>query len=182
MSAPLDGPPLYPFDLSGYAFLERSDISRLNNQAATFNRIQEYNSTIRTAISLGNFDATYYQFSNATERQDFYEGQQLLIQRYPNSNCSVFADYRYLSPPPYAGLSTIYTGPGQETNVSRCAYQSTPTLMMSQTIENTRDLNTYIYVSSYNQSHPKRPYKFGTNDEKLAYIRACVFLNATPFN
>jgi hypothetical protein len=55
-------------------------------------------------------------------------------------------------------------------------------MMMSQTITNTRDINTYIYVSTYNQAHPKRPYKFGSNEEKIAYERACFAIKSIPFN
>ena len=99
----------YVFDLSGVRSKSMGEIMRMRTQWDTFERVENYNDVIYQRLKLGNRDKMYYQFQDREEANDYKNGQQLHISRYPNLSPSTFNSISnkpmpnvvFSSPPPY---------------------------------------------------------------------------------
>ena len=157
----------YVYDLSGVRSKSMSDIIRMRTQWETFERVENYNDIIYQRLKLGNREKMYYQYKDREEANDYKNGQQLHIARYPNLPPSTFNSISnkpmpnvvFSTPPPYVS-QTIK----QNSDFSN----SVPS---SEQTSNKSDLTIYQHVSTYNSVHTYK-YIFPSNEEQLAYHRA----------
>lgn len=158
----------FPVDLSGVRFKSRSDILKLQQQWTVFEQVENYNDVIYQRFSLGYRDKPYYQFRTNAELNEYRNGQELHILRYPAlASAGTFTSISSKSVPT---VSTILTQPSEFTQVPKCIGIST-TMTASERVAEQADLNIYIYVSTYNSDHVYK-YIFTGNEEKMSYHRA----------
>jgi hypothetical protein len=155
----------YLFDLSGVRCKTRGDITVMQRQWDTFERVENYNDIIFQRIQHGYRDRLYYQFANRQELSDYNIGQRLHILRYPWLSSSVFCS---ISQRPIT--STIVVPAPQYMQIPKCTLFST-SVSASEKTEQMGDLATYIHVSTYNNQHTYK-YIFTSAEERLAYHRA----------
>jgi hypothetical protein len=79
------------FDLSGFRFMNSSQLLRNRTEWNLFNTIQIYNSNVST-INATNKTVPYYVFKNFEEKMSFRRGQTLHVKRYPNSNWNAIVE------------------------------------------------------------------------------------------
>jgi hypothetical protein len=156
----------YPFDLSGVRCKSRGDITVMQRQWDTFERVENYNNIVFQRIQHGYRDRLYYQFANRQELSDYNVGQQQHILRYPWISSIEFCSY---SQKPITN-STIITPAPMYVQIARSTQFST-SVSASEKTEQIADLATYMYVSSYNSQHTYK-YIFTSAEERLAYHRA----------
>jgi hypothetical protein len=156
----------YPFDLSGVRFKSRADILRIQRQWDTFERIENYNDIIFQRFSLGYRDKTYWQFVNREELNDYRNGQELHVLRYPTLPAGTFASISGRTMPDVP----VLTQAPNYSQVSREILAPPPTLSSEHT-EKMADMSVYMHVSTYNSVHVYK-YIFQSNEEKMAYHRA----------
>ena len=139
----------------------------MQRQWDTFERIENYDDKIYQQFAAGNRSNMYYQFRDRSEANDYRNGQELHILRYPNLQPSTFDSIRNRPMPDVA----ITTPPSYYYNTpTRGVYFSTATTSSEQTSA-LADLSIYTHVSSYNATHVYK-YAFVSNEEQLAYHRA----------
>jgi hypothetical protein len=73
------------FDLSGFRFMNSSQLLLYRTDWDFYNKVQVYNSNVST-INATNKTVPYYVFKNFEEKASFTKGQFLHVKRYPNSN------------------------------------------------------------------------------------------------
>lgn len=157
----------YFFDLSGVKYKTQADIMAMQRQWDTFERVENYNDVIYQQFSAGNRANTYYQYRDRAEANDYRNGQELHILRYPYLPSSTFAS---ISNKPMPDV-LIKTPPSYYYNTpTRGVHFSTATTASEKTTANS-DLAIYSHVSSYNATHVYK-YAFVSNEEQLAYHRA----------
>ena len=152
------------FDLSGVKCKALGDINRLRQSWDTFERVENYDDIIYQKLSVGIRDSMFYQYKNREELNYYRIGQNLHEQRYPGVD---FTSIRNL---PFPDVSSITGIPTVNGPPKICGpFQNT--IANSERMNKMTDLNTYIYISSYNSQHAYK-YNFKSDDEKLAYNRA----------
>lgn len=156
----------YLFDLSGVRYKSRADILKMQRQWYTFERIENYNDVIYQRFSLGYRDKTYWQFVNREEMNDYKNGQELHILRYPTLPTGTFNS---ISGRPMPDVPVI-TQPPNFSQISRDIPVPT-SIPSSERTEKTSDMSIYMHVSTYNAGHVYK-YIFESNEEKMAYHRA----------
>lgn len=157
----------YVFDLSGVRSKSMGEIMRMRTQWDTFERVENYNDVIYQRLKLGNRDKMYYQFQDREEANDYKNGQQLHISRYPNLSPSTFNSISnkpmpnvvFSSPPPYVSHTIKPNGEFSEP------------ISSSEQTGIVNDNTIYQHVSTYNSLHTYK-YIFPSNEEQLAYHRA----------
>jgi hypothetical protein len=157
----------YPFDSSGLKYKSMSDIMRIRTQWETFERVENYNDIVYQKLTQGNRTEMYYQFRIGGELNDYRNGQQLHVLKFPNLPPSTFdsisdrplPNVTYTTPPPYVS----------QTIKQNAAFQEATSA--SEQTEQVNDLTIYTYVSTYNNQHTHQ-YIFPSNEEKIAYQRA----------
>ena len=156
----------YAFDLSGVKYKSRSDIFRMERQWNTFERVENFNDIIFQRFGLGLRDQTYYRFKDREELNDYRNGQELHILRYPYLPTSTFAS---ISERPMPDVAVIIGAP-TDSQIPRGLHYSTPILASVRT-ENEANLAIYTHVSTYNSAHVYK-YNFASDEEKMAYHKA----------
>lgn len=156
----------YAFDLSGVKYKSRSDIFRIERQWNTFERVENFNDVIFQRFELGLRDQTYYRFKDREEANDYRNGQELHILRYPYLPATTFTSISERAMPNV----TIIAGPPSDSQIPRGIYYST-TMLASVRTENEANLAVYRYVSTYNSAHVYK-YNFVSDEEKMAYHKA----------
>ena len=156
----------YPFDLSGVKFKARSDILRMQRQWDTFERVENYNDIVYQKLLTGDRGTLYYFFKDREELNDYRNGQQLHILRYPTLPPSTFDSISLRVMPDVAVTvrAPIYS------MVPRSIPQST-VMTSSEVTSALSDMTIYTYVSTYNSEHVFK-YTFTSDEEKMAYHRA----------
>lgn len=181
----------YPFDLSGVKFKTRGEIINLERQWNTFERVENYDDIVYQKLAVGNRGQLYYQFLSQQESKDYKVGQISHINRYPWLPPTTFNSLRNK---PFPLASTIQsTFVSSLTSAAVLTYTSTifqvpsvtgipfissqprmsaaPTQTQSEYLSKMADLQTYMYVSSYNSEHTYK-YQFTSDEQKMAYYRA----------
>lgn len=154
----------YPFDSSGYKYVAMSDIIRFQRQWETFERVENFNDIVYQKLEAANRSELYYQYRTSEELNDYRNGQQLHMKKFPTVSFVSIADrpmpnVKFLDPPP------LITQPIRQ-NASFLTATSS-----SERTEQENDLAIYVHASTYNQAHTYQ-YIFPSNEEKLAYYRA----------
>jgi hypothetical protein len=182
----------YAFDLSGVKCKTRGDLITLQRQWDTFERVENADDIVYQKITVGNRGQMYYQFLSRQEATDYKNGQIAHINRYPWLPCSTFNSIRYRAFPITSsigstitvqgvGLISSYTSsffevpsktgiPNVEAPPKICTPFS-PTQTSSEYLSKITDLNTYMYVSTFNSGHVYK-YIFTSDEEKMSYYRA----------
>ncbi len=156
----------YFFDLSGVRYKSRAEILKMQRQWETFERIENYNDVIYQRFALGYRDKTYWQFVNREELNDYRNGQELHVLRYPYLPAGTFDSISGRTMPDVP----VLTQPPNYSQVSR-EIVSAPPITSSERTENAADMSIYMHVSTYNSAHVYK-YIFQSNEEKMAYHRA----------
>jgi hypothetical protein len=144
-----------------------SDLIRLRRQWDTFEKVENYDDTVYNNLTKGNRGTLYYQYLNREEATDYRSGQTAHIQRYPWLNPCVFESIRNR---PFPNVATT-TGIPNIDGPPKICLPVAPTQTSSEHLSKVTDMNTYVYVSSYNRQHEYK-YTFTSDDEKMAYYRA----------
>lgn len=152
------------FDLSGVKCKTGGDIIRLRQAWETFENVENNDDIVYQKISSGIRSQLFYQYKNREEMNYYKIGQNLHEQRYPGVDFTPIRDLPFPNVPSITGIPTVngppkICGPFQNTITS------------SERLGAINDMNTYIYISSYNSLHAYK-YTFKSDDEKLAYQRA----------
>jgi hypothetical protein len=182
----------YAFDLSGVKCKTRSDLITLQRQWDTFERVENNDDIVYQKITVGNRGQLYYQFLSRQESNDYKNGQMAHIKRYPWLPSSTFDSIRYRAFPimstitstiKISGINYIssYTSSFFEVpsktgipNIdapSKICTPFSPTQTSSEYLSKITDLNTYMYVSTFNSGHTYK-YIFTSDEEKMSYYRA----------
>jgi len=156
----------YCFDLSGVHCKSRKDVFVMQRQWDTFERVENYNDIIYQRINAGYRDRLFYQFVNRQEMNDYKNGQQLHILRYPWIPSSTFDSIsgKAFSSAPVLVPAPIYTQTPKDIHFST-------SIMASEKTEQQSDMAIYMFVSSYNSEHVYK-YNFISAEERVAYHRA----------
>lgn len=154
----------WPVDLSGIKCKSRSDLLRYTQAWNTFENVENYDDIVYQKISTGNRTTLFYQFKDRTELNYYRIGQQEHESRYPGVDFTPIRNYPFpnvpsTTPIPYVSPSPKVCGPFSTTQTS------------SERLANIIDLNTYVFVSTYNSDHVYK-YIFKSDEEKMAYHRA----------
>jgi hypothetical protein len=158
----------YLFDLSGVKCKTRSDIINLQRAWETFEQTENYDDIVQQKLQKGNRGTLFYQFIDRSQANDYRKGQELHLLRYPWLPIGTFASLRY---------STFTTVPSQtgipyvSPMTPKICGAFSDTIASSERLSQVTDMNTYIYVSTYNNQHAYK-YIFTSDDEKMAYHRA----------
>ena len=154
----------YPFDSSGLKYKSMSDIMRLRRQWETYERVENYNFAVYNNLVKGDRAGLYYQFSSNEELNDYRNGQQQHMLKYPQVTFGSIADtypaVNFANPPPTFVPQTIRQNASFQQAISS-----------SENTERANDLAIYAYASTYNSQHVIQ-YIFPSNEEKMAYERA----------
>ena len=163
----------YAFDLSGVKFKSRSDILKMQQQWNTFEQIENYNDVIFQRFQLGFWDKPWYQYKDHEEVNNYKNGQELHILRYPYLPTGTFASISGRLMPDVE----VKRHPPNYSQVSRDVI-TTAAIPASLATEQRIDLQIYTFVSSYNSEHHYK-YNFVSADENLAYHRAELLLRVS---
>lgn len=156
----------YFFNLSGVRYKSRAELLKMQRQWETFERVENYNDIIYQRFAQGFRDKPYYQFVNREELNDYRNGQELHILRYPTLPAGTFDS---ISGRPMPDVPVL-TQPPNYSQVSR-EILAPPSITSSERTEKTADMSIYMHVSTYNSAHVYK-YIFQSNEEKMAYHRA----------
>jgi hypothetical protein len=157
----------YFFDLSGVKCKSNSDVIRLRRQWETFEKVENYDDDVYQNLLVGDRGTLYYQYMNREEATDYRNGQIAHINRYPWLDPCTFDSIRYR---PFPNVPSK-TGIPHIDGLPKICSPVPPTLTSSEHLSKVTDMNTYVYVSSYNGQHEYK-YTFTSDDEKMAYYRA----------
>ena len=162
----------YPFADVNVRYKSRGDMLKMQEQWNTFERVENYDDVIYQLFEQGQRAYRYYVFASDAEFKDYKSGQQLHIRTYTNLPGSTFDP---ISQRPMPDVP-IRTAVSYDTNISRDILTG-PTAASSEKAAIQGDLEIYAYVSSFNSVH-RLKYQFVDDDEKLAYERTALRLNA----
>ena len=137
----------------------------MQRQWETFERVENYNDIVYQRINAGYRDRLFYQFVNRQELNDYKNGQQLHILRYPWLPRGTFDS---ISEKPFSSAPVIVPAPIY-TQTPKCTQFST-SMKASEKTEQQSDLAIYMHVSTYNSEHVYK-YIFTSAEERLAYHR-----------
>jgi hypothetical protein len=154
----------YPFDSSGYKFKTRAELLRLQLQWETFERVENYNDLVYQKIATGDRGTLFYQFRTREEYQNYKNGQELHVLKYPTLPTNTFAS---ISERPMPDVPVTVKAPIYTMTPSSDA-KSVPASVAAAAVN---DMTIYMYVSSYNAAHVFK-YTFVSDEERLAYHRA----------
>ena len=157
----------YPFDIPGLRSKSQSEILRLRRQWDTFENVENYNYNVYTQLLQGNRSMLYYQFRDREELNDYKNGQQLHMLRYPDLPEATFQS---ISEQEFPDRTFVTSAPYVSNTIKQNAKFSVATIA-SENVTQQNDQAIYIHVSTYNALHIYQ-YTFPSNDEKLAYHRA----------
>lgn len=157
----------YFFDLSGVRGKSRGDILAMQRQWETFERIENYNDIIYQRLEQGYRDKTYYQFRDRSELNDYRNGQEMHVLRYPSASTGTFAS---ISDRPMPDVEVKTRAPNYSMGIERGLLYST-SISASEMLEMQADMTIYTHVSSFNATHVFK-YNFPSDEEKMAYHRA----------
>ena len=76
-------------DLSGFVFLNSSQLRNYRTSIQIFDRIQNYNSNISTLRSQGDLTLSYYQFISSQEKNMYTQGLYVLLESYGSGNIQI---------------------------------------------------------------------------------------------
>jgi len=148
---------------------------RIQEQWATFERIENYNDVIYQKYEQGNRGDLYYQYKSNEELNNYNAGRLLHILAYPSLPAATFQPNRDRPLPNVP----IIGGIPLETNVPRFV-MNRPVPSSSERATFRAELEVYSYVSTYNHTHVLK-YTFANDVEKNAYERVDLRINATPY-
>ena len=157
----------YPFDLSGVRYKTRSDILKMQQQWNTYEQIENYDDVIFQRFELGLWEKSWYQFPDREEANNYKNGQELHVLRYPHLPANTFSSIRNRTMPDVV----IKRPPPTYSQISRDVDTTKAAMPASAATERRTDLEIYSHVSTYNTDHYYK-YNFGSDEEKLAYHRA----------
>jgi hypothetical protein len=155
----------YIFDGSKYRYKSRTDVLLMQNQWNTFERVENYDDIIFQRITDGYRDKTFYQFVSS-EFKDYKAGQQLHIQAYPTLPPTTFISIRETPLPD----TPIKSALPYVTNIMKNIPTTVP-ISAEELTKQKGDLETYMYVSTFNQARTYK-YAFTSDEERMAYYRA----------
>ena len=137
---------------------------RLRKQWETFERVENYNFAVYQKLMSGDRSQLYYQFTSNEELNEYRNGQQQHISKYPNISFPSISDtypaVSFSAPPP--------TVAPQSFRENASFAQS---ILSSENTARATDLAIYAYASTFNAQHTVQ-YIFPSNEEKMAYARA----------
>jgi hypothetical protein len=163
----------YPFGDVNVRYRSRGDILKMEEQWNTFERVENYNDVVYQKFQQGLRDTMYYVFTNDQEFKNYKAGQQLHIITYPTLPCSTFDP---ISQRPMPDVAPVTALPYVTNTIQTLPNRYIPTASEQAAIN--ADLAVYAHVSSYNAVHQLK-YTFVDDEEKTAYERGCVRVNAT---
>lgn len=158
----------YPFDLSGVKFKSRIEILTMQRQWETFERVENYNDLVYQKFQTGDRSTPYYFFKDREELNDYRNGQQLHILRYPTLPPSTFDSISSRSMP---NVAITARPPEYSMGTTPRGIALSTAITASEATTLATDLAIYEYVSSYNSEHVFK-YSFTSDEEKMAYHRA----------
>jgi hypothetical protein len=154
----------FAFDLSGVKCKTRAEILRNQRAWNVYEMVENYDTQVYQKIQQGNRGTLFYQYKGSQEATDYKIGQQLHEMRYPYLQFTPVRNCPFPDIPSNTGIPNISGNP-------RSCSAFKPTQTSSDYLLKQTDMNTYIYVSTYNSQHVYK-YLFVSDDEKMAYNRA----------
>lgn len=158
----------YPFSASAYKFKTGAELLKLQRQWDTFERIENFNDLVYQRMTAGYYDKPYYLYTGRDEMVDFVSGQRLHIERFPDAAAAgefiAISDRPKPTTPPIS--LPVQVDPQPPRGVPYSTIRSA-----SDQARITNDLNTYIYVSTFNATHVYK-HTFAGDEERFAYCRA----------
>ncbi|NBR14743.1 MAG: hypothetical protein EBU01_09190 [Crocinitomicaceae bacterium] len=158
----------YAFDLSGVKCKTRADIINLQRAWETFEKTENYDDVVQQQLQKGYRGTLFYQFADRSQANDYRRGQELHVLRYPWLHPGTFASLRYST---FTTTPSMTGVPYISPMTPKICSATNDTITSSERLSQVTDMNTYIYVSTYNQQHAYK-YIFTSDDDKMAYHRA----------
>ena len=165
----------YPFDLSGVSCKSRGGLIVMRQQWETFERVENYNDIVYQHLQKGDRSKVFYQFPTRGELNDYRNGQELHILRYPWLPPCTFAPISQL---PYPNVVFTNSVPIYNQVQKPCAPVSTA-ITSSEYQAQQSDISIYVHVSTYNAAHVYK-YLFPSNEEQISYHRGERLVLAPP--